>query len=172
VSRIETEELLIEMVTSKMLELKNDGKFKGKFSTQHHFLGYEGRSAFPSNFDANYCYALGYNACILIKEGLSGYMSAIRNLARPVNEWKPSGIPLTMLMNLEQRSGRLKPVVKKAFVNLNGKPFRTFLGKRDQWAIKTSFISPGPIQFYGPDYICNLPSKTLHLEHEERKNPA
>jgi len=164
VSRIETEQLLIEMVADKLEEMKHDGKYAGKFSTQHHFFGYEGRCAFPSNFDANYCYALGFNAAILIREGLSGYISSIRNLGEPASEWVAGGIPLTMMMNMELRHGEMKPVIKKALVDLSGAPFRTFVAHRDEWAIKTSFTYPGAIQYYGPDEVCNKPTISLSLE--------
>ncbi len=166
VSRIETEQLLIKMVKSKLNELKTGNKFNGKFSSQHHFLGYEGRSAFPSNFDANYCYSLGYNAFILITSGLTGYMSAIKNLAAPAEEWIAGGAPITKMMTLEQRHGKMKPVIKKALVELDAKPFKKFAGSRDNFAIKTSYTYPGAIQYFGPDKVCNLPTKTLKLEQE------
>ena len=164
VSRIETEKLIIEMVESRLKELKNEGRFHGKFVTQHHFFGYEGRSAFPSNFDADYCYSLGYNAFFLIAGGLTGYMSAVRNLARPAGEWQAGGIPITMMMNMEIRHGHPKPVIRKALVELEGRPFRTFAVKREEWALKTSFFCPGAIQYYGPDAVCNRPTDTLLLE--------
>jgi len=166
VSRIETEILLIEMVEDRLKELKAEGKFKGKFSHQHHFFGYEGRCAFPSNFDADYCYALGYTAFTLISNGLTGYMSSVQNLSKPASEWIAGGIPVTMMMNLEMRHGKNKPVIKKALVELDGKPFKTFAAKRDTWALKTSFRYPGAIQYYGPDEVCNAPTLTLALEHE------
>ena len=166
VSRIETEKLLIEMVGNKLSELKTEGKYPGKFGTQDHFLGYEGRCAFPSNFDADYCYALGYNAFLLISHGLTGYISSIRNLAAPASEWRAGGAPLTMMMNLEQRHGEKKPVIKKALVELEGKPYRTFAAARENWAIKTSYLYPGAIQYFGPDEICNTPTDTLILEQE------
>ena len=164
VSRIETEILLIRMVKSQLNELKNKGEYKGEFSSQHHFLGYEGRAAFPSNFDANYTYSLGYNAFILIASGLTGYMSSIKNLSAPSEEWVAGGVPITKMMTLEQRHGKMKPVIKKALVKLDKKPFRKFAGSRDEFAIKTSYISPGAIQYFGPDKICNQPTKTLLLE--------
>jgi len=166
VSRIETEKLLIEMVTEKLDALKAAGSFSGKFSTQHHFFGYEGRCAFPSNFDADYCYSLGYNAFMLIASGLTGYISSVTNLSAPAAEWKAGGIPITMMMNLEQRHGKKKPVIKKALVELDGKPFMAFAQHRDEWAEKTSFVYPGAIQYYGPDAVCNQPTITLKLEHE------
>jgi pyrophosphate--fructose-6-phosphate 1-phosphotransferase len=165
VSRIETEQLLIELVEAKLNEMKNDGKFKGAFSSQHHFFGYEGRCAFPSNFDADYCYSLGFAAFLLITSGLTGYMSSIRNLSKSADHWIAGGIPLTMMMNLEQRHGKKKPVIKKALVELEGKPFKTFAKNREKWAIETSFLYPGAIQYYGPDEVCNQPTKTILLEH-------
>jgi pyrophosphate--fructose-6-phosphate 1-phosphotransferase len=169
VSRIETEKLLIQMIEPKMKKMKAEGKYKGSFSTQNHFLGYEGRCAFPSNFDADYCYSLGYTAFMLIAAGLTGYISSVRNLARPAGEWTAGGIPLTMMMNLEKRHGSKKPVIKKALVELSGKPFKAFAAKRDAWALKTSFLYPGAIQYYGPDEVCNLPTKTLMLESPAKK---
>lgn len=165
VSRIETEKLLIEIVGDRLNEMKNEGTFKGKLNTQSHFFGYEGRCAFPSNFDANYCYAIGYNAVLLIASEFTGYMSSIKNLAEPAEAWEAGGIPITMMMNLEQRKGKMKPVIKKALVDLEGKPFKTFARNRDNWAIKTSYIYPGAIQYYGPDPVCNEPTMTLELEN-------
>ncbi len=166
VSRIETEQLLIEMVESRLKELKSEGKFKGAFSHQHHFFGYEGRCAFPSNFDSDYCYVLGYTAFALIANGLTGYMSSVKNLSKPAAEWIAGGIPVTMMMNLERRHGKDKPVIKKALVELDGAPFKEFASKRDEWAVKTSFRFPGAIQYYGPDEVCNAPTLTLTLEHK------
>ena len=164
VSKIETEKLLILMLENKLKTLKDEGVYKGKFNTQNHFFGYEGRCAFPSNFDANYCYSLGYIATLLISSGLTGYMSSIMDLEKPVNEWIPGGVPISMLMNMEERKGKMKPVIKKALVELDGAPFKAFEAKRDEWAIKTSFIYPGAIQYFGPDDVCNQPTKTLKLE--------
>ncbi len=164
VSRIETEKLLITLVEARLKEMKAAGSYTGSFSYQSHFLGYEGRSAFPSNFDADYCYSLGFTAFLLIANGLSGYISSIRNLARPAAEWIAGGIPLTMMMNLERRHGKEKPVIKKALVDLKGKPFKTFVAKRDGWALTTSYLCPGAIQYFGPDEVCNMPTKTLVLE--------
>ncbi len=164
VSRIETEKLLIEMVGEKLKEMKTEGHFNGSFNAINHFFGYEGRCAFPSNFDSDYCYSLGYNAFFLIAANLTGYMSSIKNLAAPVEEWIPGGIPMTMMMNLEQRHGELKPVIKKALVELKGKPYKEFAKNREEWAIKTSYLFPGAIQYYGPDDVCNMPTKTLLLE--------
>ncbi len=164
VSRIETEKLIIEMVETRLKELKNQGKFNGKFSAQNHFFGYEGRCAFPSNFDADYGYGLGYSAFVLAASGLTGYLSSIQNTARPAREWQAGGVPVTMMMNLEVRHGKPKPVIRKALVELDGKPFRAFAAKRDEWAVKTSFFYPGAIQYYGPDEVCNRPTETLLLE--------
>lgn len=164
VSRIETEKLLIEMVTEKLDALEENGAYTGKFSTQHHFFGYEGRCAFPSNFDADYCYSLGYNAFMLIASGLTGYISSVTNLSAPAEEWRAGGIPITMMMNLEQRHGKKKPVIKKALVELDSAPFKAFASHRDEWARTTSFVFPGAIQYYGPDEVCNQPTITLKLE--------
>jgi len=166
VSRIETEKLLIEMVENRLKEWRNEGTFSGKFSAQHHFFGYEGRCAFPSNFDADYCYSLGYNAFMLIASGITGYISSISNLSAPADEWKAGGIPVTMMMNLEQRHGSLKPVIKKALVELDGKPFNEFAENRKAWALKTSYTFPGAIQYYGPADVCDQPTITLALEQQ------
>ncbi len=165
VSRIETEKLLIDLVQDKLNELKSAGKFKGKFSPLNHFFGYEGRCAAPSNFDADYCYSLGYNAFLLISNGLTGYMSSIRNLFQPADKWIAGGIPITMMMTMEQRHGKLKPVIKKALVDLDGAPFKKFVSIREECAIKTSFLYPGAIQYYGPAEVCDRTTKTLMLEH-------
>ncbi|MFQ3620720.1 MAG: diphosphate--fructose-6-phosphate 1-phosphotransferase [Spirochaetales bacterium] len=172
VSRIETEKLLITLVEARLKEMKAAGTFTGSFSSQNHFLGYEGRSAFPSNFDADYCYSLGYTAFLLVANGLTGYISSVRNLARPYTEWVAGGIPLTMMMNLEKRHGKEKPVIKKALVDLKGKPFKTFDAKRETWALKTSYLCPGAIQYFGPDEVCNRPTLTLLLEAKPVKTPA
>lgn len=166
VSRIETEKLLIEMVDSRISEFKNEGKFNGKFSPQHHFFGYEGRCAFPSNFDADYCYSLGYNAYVLIAAGLTGYISTIRNTAKSADQWTAGGTPVTMMMNLEKRHGKMKPVIKKALVDLGGKPFKTFKENRDKWALKSDYTYPGAIQYYGPEEVCDRPTITVQLESE------
>jgi len=166
VSRIETEELLIELIESRLNEMKSNDQFKGKFATQHHFLGYEGRCAFPSNFDADYAYSLGFTASLLIINGFTGYMSCVENLSKSSEEWISHGIPITMMMNLEQRHGKLKPVIKKALVDLEGKPFKMFKNKREKWAIQTSYTYPGAIQYFGPDEVCNKPTKTIIFEHE------
>ena len=166
VSRIETEKLLIEMVSDRLSELKTKEQYQGKFSTQAHFFGYEGRCAFPSNFDSDYCYSLGYAAFLLIANGVTGYISSIGNLSEPAAQWSAGGVPLTMMMNMEQRHGKLKPVIRKALVELDGTPFRTFAAHRKEWAIKTSYAFPGAIQYFGPDEVCNKPTETLRLEHE------
>ena len=165
VSKIDTEKLLIGMVEQRLAEMKKAGNYAGKFSALAHFFGYEGRCAFPSNFDADYCYSLGFTAFVLIAGGLSGYISSVRNLTAPAAQWIPGGIPLTMMMNMERRHGASKPVIKKALVELDGKPFRTFAGARETWAAQTLYQSPGAIQYYGPPEVCDQPTKTLVLEH-------
>ena len=169
VSRIETEKLLISLVEGRLKEMKEAGTYKGKFSSYAHFFGYEGRCAFPSNFDADYCYSLGFTAFLLIAGGLTGYLSSVRNLTAPAKDWIAGGVPLTMMMNMEQRHGSQKPVIKKALVELDGKPFKEFAKNRDEWAIKTSFTFPGAIQYYGPDEVCNQPTQTLMLERGKGK---
>lgn len=165
VSLIETEKLLIEMVKKRLMQLKAEGKYDGKFSTLHHFFGYEGRCAIPSNFDANYCYALGVTASELIANGKTGYMAFIQNLTRPYNEWVAGGLPITMMMNMEKRNGKLKPVIQKALVDLKGKPFKFFEAHRSEWAnVQLSYLYPGPIQYYGPSEVCDQPTHTLMLE--------
>jgi len=168
VSLIETEHLLIGLVKKRLAELKKEGNYTGKFSAQAHFFGYEGRAEFPSNFDANYCYALGRTIFLLIANGLTGYLASVYNLTAPPTEWKPCAIPLTKLMDMELRSGEKKPVIKKTVIDLNGKPFKTFAAQRDRWAVETAYIFPGPVQYFGPPELCDPPSKTLLLEHEER----
>ncbi len=166
VSLIETEKLLIEMVSKKLAQLKANGLYSGKFSAQHHFFGYEGRCATPSNFDADYCYSLGQTAVQLIAAGKTGYMSVVRNLTEPAEDWQAGGVPITMMMNMERRNGKLKPVIQKALVDLNGAPFKYFEKHRAAWAdVNTSYIYPGPIQYYGPSEVCDQPTKTLLLEH-------
>lgn len=164
VSKIETEKLLIEMVEKLLAEMKKAGNFKGKFSTQNHFFGYEGRCAAPSNFDANYCYSLGYTASILISIGKTGYMASVRNTTASPDNWLAGGIPITMMMNMEKRSGVMKPVIQKALVELDGAPFKTFATNRKEWAVKTSYVYPGPIQYWGPESVCDSTTKTLQLE--------
>ena len=168
VSRIETERLLIEMVEKRLLEMKKNGNFKGKFSTQNHFFGYEGRCAAPSNFDANYCYSLGFTASVLISIGKTGYMASVRNTTDSPENWIAGGVPITMMMNMERRSGAMKPVIQKALVKLDGAPFSEFASNREEWAIKTSYVFPGPIQFWGPAAVCDATTKTLQLEIGKR----
>lgn len=164
VSLIETEKLLGEMVTEKLAKLKKAGKFNGKFSTQYHFFGYEGRCAAPSNFDADYCYSLGYTASVLVSEGKTGYMSSVRNLTAPAEEWIAGGVPITMMMNMERRHGHMKPVIQKALVELEGAPYKYFVSKRGEWALGTHYVYPGPIQYFGPSEVCDPPTETLRLE--------
>ncbi len=166
VSLIESEKLFSAIVADKLAARKKDGKYNGKFSPIHHFLGYEGRCAFPSNFDADYCYSLGYNAFMLIQYGYNGYLSKISNLSKPASEWVAGGMPITKMMNIERRHGEDKPVIKKALVELDGKPFKFFEARRDEWAVKTSYIYPGAIQYYGPAEVCDITTKTLALEKE------
>lgn len=168
VSLIETEKLLGEMVGRRLAEMKEAGKYTGKFSTLYHFFGYEGRCADPSNFDADYCYALGFNAACLINAGVTGYMSSVRNLTNPSVQWIAGGIPVTMMMNMERRHGEMKPVIQKALVRLDGAPFRKFASKRDEWAINTSYMYPGPIQYFGPAEVCDQPSMTLRYESGDK----
>lgn len=164
VSRIDTEKLLIGMVKERLGELKEEGRYKGKFSAQNHFFGYEGRCAAPSNFDADYAYSLGFTAAVLIGSGKTGYMSSVRKLSKPVSEWIPGGVPLTMMMNMERRHGEEKPVIRKALVKLDGKPFTLFSQKRDHWALSTSYLYPGPIQYFGPEEITDQRAEILTLE--------
>ena len=167
VSLIETEQLLAEMVAVKLAAWKKEGKYTGKFSTQHHFFGYEGRCAAPSNFDADYCYSLGYTASRLIAAGKTGYMSSVRNTTAPAAEWIAGGIPITAMMNMERRNGEMKPVIRKALVELDGKPFQAFAAKRDEWAMNTCYIYPGPIQYFGPTEVCDQTTKTLQYEQSK-----
>ena len=164
VSLIETEKLLSNMVAAKLDKWKKAGKYVGKFAAQHHFFGYEGRCAAPSNFDADYCYSLGFNASMLIAAGKTGYMSSVKNTSKPVDEWIAGGIPITMMMNMEQRNGQMKPVIRKALVELDGKPYKYFVAHRTKWARETEFVYPGPIQYFGPTEVCDQPTKTLILE--------
>ena len=166
VSKIETEKLLIQTVTKKLKEMKAAGTYCGKFSALNHFFGYEGRCAFPSNFDADYCYSLGYNAVLLLEANLTGYLSSVTNLSKPADQWQAGGIPITMMMNLEQRHGELKPVIKKALVELDGEPFRYFASQRDEWAVGTCYTFPGAIQYFGPSEVCDQSTITLKLEHK------
>ena len=167
VSLIETEKLLSEMVGKKLAAWKAEGKYTGKFSAQHHFFGYEGRCAAPSNFDADYCYSLGYTAAVLMANGKTGYMSSVRNLTAPAEEWIAGGVPITMMMNMERRHGEMKPVIQKALVKLDGAPFKAFAAAREIWAKETSFVYPGPIQYFGPTEVCDQTTKTLQLEHQK-----
>ncbi len=164
VSLIETEKLLGEMVKAKMKELKKDDLYAGKFKAQYHFFGYEGRCASPSNFDADYTYSIGVNAAILIAAEKTGYMSSIRNLTQSADNWLAGGVPITMMMNMERRHGHMKPVIQKALVELDGAPFKYLESKRDEWAEQTSFVYPGPIQYFGPSVVCDQPTETLKLE--------
>ncbi len=166
VSLIETEKLLSEMVGKRLDEMKAAGQYKGSFKALHHFFGYEGRCADPSNFDADYCYALGFNASCLIRAGVTGYMSSVRNLTKPSVQWIAGGIPVTMMMNMERRHGEMKPVIQKALVRLDGAPFQKFAAKRDEWALNTCYVYPGPIQYFGPAEVCDQPTLTLKYEHQ------
>ena len=164
VSLIETEKLLSTMVAQKLEKMKKEGKYVGKFGTQHHFFGYEGRCAAPSNFDADYCYALGTSAAQLIANGKTGYMAIVKNTTAPAEQWIAGGVPITMMMNMEKRAGEMKPVIRKALVELDGAPFKEFAAHRDEWARKTAYVYPGPIQYWGPTEVCDQPTKTLALE--------
>ena len=167
VSLIETEKLLSTMVAQKLEKMKKIGTYKGKFAAQHHFFGYEGRCAAPSNFDADYCYALGASAAQLIANGKTGYMAIVKNTTAPAAEWKAGGVPITMMMNMERRNGQMKPVIRKALVELDGAPFKCFAAQRDEWARQTAYVYPGPIQYWGPTEVCDQPTKTLALEQQK-----
>ena len=167
VSLIESEKLFSEMVKNELAKRKAAGTYKGKFGSQHHFFGYEGRCAFPSNFDADYCYSLGYNAFMLIQYGYTGYLSKVSNISKPAEEWVAGGMPITKMMNMERRNGEDKPVIRKALVELDGKPFKYFEAHRDEWAVETAFTFPGAIQYYGPTEVCDLTTRTLALEKAE-----
>ena len=166
VSLIESEKLFSALVKDVLAERKAAGTYKGKFGALHHFFGYEGRCAFPSNFDADYCYSLGYNAFMLIQYGYTGYLSKVSNLSKPAEEWVAGGMPITKMMNMERRHGEDKPVIRKALVELEGKPFKYFEAHRDVWAVETSYTYPGAIQYYGPTEVCDLTTRTLALEKE------
>ena len=166
VSLIETEKLLSTMVSQKLERMKKRGEYSGKFATQHHFFGYEGRCAAPSNFDADYCYALGSSAAQLIANGKTGYMAIVKNTTAPADEWIAGGVPITMMMNMEKRNGEMKPVIRKALVELDGAPFKTFAANREKWAKETAYIYPGPIQYWGPTEVCDQPTMTLKLEQK------
>ncbi len=170
VSLIETESLLSEMVAKRLSEMAEEGQYDGKFAAQHHFFGYEGRCADPTNFDADYTYALGYNAAMLINSGLTGYMSSVRNLTEPSEKWIAGGIPITMMMNMERRKGEMKPVIQKALVDLHGRPYLKFASMRETLALNTLYQYPGPIQYFGPSEVCDRPSMTLLLEHGKEIN--
>ena len=167
VSLIETEKLLSTMVAQKLERMKKRGEFTGKFAAQHHFFGYEGRCAAPSNFDADYCYALGSSAAQLIANGKTGYMAIVKNTTAPADEWVAGGVPITMMMNMEKRNGEMKPVIRKALVELDGAPFKTFAANREKWAKETAYIYPGPIQYWGPTEVCDQPTMTLKLEQNK-----
>ena len=164
VSLIESEKLFSALVAENLKARKAAGTYNGKFGTQHHFLGYEGRCAFPSNFDADYCYSLGYNAAMLIQYGVTGYLSKVSNLSKPAEEWVAGGMPITKMMNMERRNGQDKPVIRKALVELDGKPFQYFAAHREKWAVDTCFLYPGAIQYFGPAEVCDLTTRTLALE--------
>ncbi|WP_244824877.1 diphosphate--fructose-6-phosphate 1-phosphotransferase [Carboxylicivirga mesophila] len=166
VSLIETEKMLIDMVKAKLKSMKKAGEFKGKFKGQPHFFGYEGRCAAPSNFDADYCYSLGNTASMLIGEGKTGYMASVRNLTAPSSEWMAGGVPVTMMMNMEKRHGEMKPVIQKALVQLNGAPFKKLVENREEWALNTNYMYPGPIQYFGPSEVCDLTTNTLKYEQQ------
>jgi len=166
VSQIETEKLLAQLVKGRLAEMKKAGEFVGKFSSLTHFFGYEGRCSAPSNFDADYCYSLGYNAAAIIGSGATAYMSYVSNLTKPASDWKAGAVPLTAMMNVEHRHGADKPVIRKALVELDGKPFKAYAAKRAEWAEKTSFVYPGPIQYFGPSEVCDITTETLRIEHE------
>ena len=164
VSLIETEKLLSAMCEARLAEMKAEGKYVGKFAAQHHFFGYEGRCAAPSNFDADYCYALGTSAAQLIANGKTGYMAIVKNTTAPADQWIAGGVPITMMMNMERRNGEMKPVIRKALVELDGAPFKEFASKRDVWARETAYVNPETIQYWGPTEVCDQPTKTLALE--------
>ena len=149
--------------------MKAEGKYVGKYAALHHFFGYEGRCADPSNFDSDYCYSLGFNAAQLINIGATGYMSLIRNLSKSSVQWIAGGIPITMMFNMERRNGEVKPVIRKALVDLEGRPFQVFAENRNEWARETCYFYPGPVQYFGPDEICNQTSRTLYYEQQERE---
>ena len=166
VSRIETERLLIIMIEKLLKEWKKEGKYTGKFSALNHFFGYEGRCAAPSNFDADYCYSLGYTASYLLAQKKSGYMASIRNITKPSTEWIAGGVPITMMMNIEKRSGKLKPVIQKALVDLDGKAFKLLQDNREAWAYEMNYVYPGPIQYFGPSSVCDNPPISIKLLKE------
>ncbi len=167
VSLIETEKLLSQMVAEKLKQMKAEGKYVGKFAAQHHFFGYEGRCAAPSNFDADYCYSLGVSASELIAAGKTGYMAIVKNTTAPADQWKAGGVPITMMLNMEKRNGKMKPVIRKALVELDGKPFKEFAAHREEWKKHTCYVYPGPIQYWGPTEVCDKTTETLRLEQSK-----
>ncbi len=168
VSLIETEKLLSAMCEARLAQMAAEGKYVGKFAAQHHFFGYEGRCAAPSNFDADYCYALGTSAAQLIANGKTGYMAIVKNTTAPADEWIAGGVPITMMMNMERRNGEMKPVIRKALVELDGAPFKALVAHRDEWAKNTCYVYPGPIQYWGPSAVCDRPTATLALEQANK----
>ena len=168
VSKIETEKLIIEMLKTKLAQLKKEGKYNGKFSDQCHFFGYEGRCAFPSNFDADYCYSLGFNAFVLLKFGLTGYISSVKNLSESADKWVAGGVPLTMMMNIEKRHGEYKPVIQKALVTLDGPVYKVLADNREKWALEDKYLFPGSIQYFGPSSVCDITTETLKLESQNK----
>jgi len=166
VSLIETEKLISDMCASKLDQWAKENKYNGKFAAQHHFFGYEGRCAAPSNFDADYCYALGTSAAQLVANGKTGYMAIVKNTTAPADQWIAGGVPITMMMNMEKRNGEMKPVIRKALVELDGKPFKAFAAKREEWSKNTCYVYPGPIQYWGPTEVCDQPTRTLALEQK------
>ena len=165
VSLIETERLLSKMVAANLKKREEEGTYNGKFKVMHHFFGYEGRCSAPSNYDATYCYALGMSAAQLIAHGKTGYMAVVRNTTDAPKNWKAGGVPITMMMNMERRNGKMKPVIRKALVDLNGEPFKAYAAVREEWARETLYVNPGPVQLWGPDEVCNQTTMTLALEH-------
>lgn len=166
VARIDTQRLLIDLVEARLKEMKAAGTYKASFAPLPHYFGYEGRCAAPSNFDADYCYTLGFTAALLIRDGLTGTIASVSGLARPATEWQAGGVPLARMMNIERRHGKMVPVIKKALVELDGTPFREFEKHRAAWAIETSYAFPGPIQYFGPEEVCDTTTATLRLETE------
>ncbi len=169
VSQIETEKLLAEMIGKRLKAMAAEKAYKGKFGAQTHFFGYEGRCAAPSNYDADYCYSLGYTAAALIGTGYTGYMAVVRNTTQPASKWSCGGVPITKMMNVERRHGADKPVIRKALCELEGEPFKFFAKNRAKWSVETSYIYPGPIQYFGPSEVCDLVTKTLELEQKKKK---
>ena len=168
VSLIETEKLISDMVGDKLARWKKEGKFVGSFAALHHFFGYEGRCAAPSNFDADYCYALGVSAVQLVANGKTGYIAIVKNLSEPTDQWRAGGVPITMMMNMERRNGEMKPVIRKALVDLDGAPFKKFALKREQWAKETCYVYPGPVQYWGPASVSDRTTRTLALEQGKK----